>query len=280
MHIKYINGISPSSTIFFHTPSNKIPDFFLYPLCIGHYFCNIPYKVIRSHFDSFLLLYTKSGKGLISVNQEEIELCAGEVCMIDCYQPHSYHALNEWDLLWIHIDGGIARNYYNHLAANNNFFYATLKNSLSYEKNWNRIHELFINREPLSEVLLSQYIHQLLTELALTKEDTGYKAASDFVDDTLKYINRHLESDLNLNALASRVSLSPFYFSRKFKEETGYSPYQYILISRINLAKFYLKSSQDSIKKIGARCGFKSEHSFCTAFKTETGITPSEFRNN
>ncbi len=61
--------------------------------------------------------------------------------------------------------------------------------------------------------------------------------------------------------LAKRVSLSPFYFSRRFKQETGYTPYHYIYTSRIHLAQFYLKTSEDTVKEIGYRCGFKSEHS-------------------
>ena len=74
------------------------------------------------------------------------------------------------------------------------------------------------------------------------------------------------------------TSLSPFYFSRCFKQETGYTPYHYIYTSRIHLARFYLKTSEDTVKEIGYRCGFKSEHSFCTAFKNEMGQTPTEFR--
>ncbi|WP_373212428.1 AraC family transcriptional regulator [Ruminococcus sp. 5_1_39BFAA] len=275
----YMEGISTSSTIFFHTPSNRIPDFFYYPVCIGRYFCNIPYKTDRNRYDSFLLLYTKSGKGLLSVDGQRRELLPGDVCLIDCYRPHIYQALQEWEIMWLHFDGELSRSYFQYLT-DKSFFHTSLKQPLSYEKDWNRLYEQFVNHEAMVEPLLSQYISQLLTHLALAKEEGGYKAAPDFIDDTLKYINRHLSSDLPLEFLADRVSLSPFYFSRKFKEETGYSPYQYILTSRINLARFYLKTSKETVKNIGYTCGFKSEHSFCTAFKNETGQTPSEFRRN
>lgn len=275
----YIKGISTSSTFFSYTPSNRIPNFFYYPVCIGHYFCNIPYETNRSRYDSFLLLYTKSGHGFVRVNDKETELLPGDVCLIDCYKPHHYGARSEWDLMWIHFDGGPARQYFEYLT-DQSYFHTTLRNPLIYEKDWIHLYELFINRKPMPEPVLSQHISQLLTRLAenISGDSSGYKAEPDFIDDTLKYINRHLSSDLEVNFLASRVSLSPYYFSRQFRKETGYSPYQYILISRINLAKFYLKTSQDTVKNIGYSCGFKSEHSFCTAFKSETGITPSEFR--
>lgn len=272
-----VEGISTSSTLFFHTPNKSTPDLFYYPVCIGHFFCNVPYQTDRNRYDSFLLLYTRSGKGIVSVNGKSRTLLPGDICLIDCYRPHIYRALQEWEIMWVHFDGGPSRSWFNYLA-DGDFYHASLKHPLSYEKDWCRLYDLFINHDLMSAPLLSQHISQLLTDLALEKEEDGYKAAPDFIDDTLKYIKRHLSSDLSLEFLASRVSLSPFYFSRKFKEETGYSPYQYILTSRINLARFYLKSSRETVKNIGFSCGFKSEHSFCTAFKNETGMTPGEFR--
>lgn len=279
MNRVYIEGISTASTFFPYTPSNHIPDFFYYPICIGHYFCNIPYEVDRTRYDSFLLLYTKAGRGLVTVEGSSTELTPGSVCLIDCYKPHSYLALSEWELFWVHFDGASARSYFEYLTDQPSF-HTILKNPLLYEQDFLRLHELFISRDSMPEALLSQLISQLLTRLAIDdeQEKSSHKTAPSFIDDTLKYINRHLASDLDVNFLASRVSLSPFYFSRKFKEETGYSPYQYILTSRINLARFYLKSSADTVKNIGYSCGFQSEHSFCTAFKSETGMTPSEFR--
>ncbi|MCI6005769.1 MAG: AraC family transcriptional regulator [Blautia sp.] len=230
----YIEGVSTASTTFFHTPDNRIPDFFYYPLCIGHYFCNVPYEVSRVHYNSFLLLYTKSGKGIVTVDGKDFVQNPGDVCMKDPY---------------------------------------------NYEKNWFQLYECFLHQEKRPAVLLSQYISQLLTLLSLEKDEGGTKAAQGLIGDSVTYINRHLHTNLTLEFLASRVSLSPYYFLRKFKEETGYTPYRYILISRINLAKFYLITSRDTVKNIGLCCGFKSEHSFCTAFKSETGYTPSEFRS-
>lgn len=273
----YIEGVSTSSTIFFHTPSNRIPDFFYYPLCIGHYFCNIPYEINRVRYDSFLLLYTKSGKGAVTVNGETRLQNPGDVCLIDCYQAHQYRALGEWEILWLHFDGKTAREYFLYLS-DAPVFQLSLKDSCPYEKNWFQLYECFLRQEKQPAARLSLYIDQLLTLLALEKDESDTKAAPGLIGDSLAYINRHLHKDMTLESLASRVSLSPYYFLRKFKEETGYTPYRYILTSRINLARFYLITSRDTVKNIGICCGFKSEHSFCTAFKNETGQTPSEFR--
>lgn len=276
----YQHGVSTQSTIFFHTPSNCIPDFLHYPICIGHFYCDHNYKVERTSYGSYLILYTRRGKGLLKVGTHTCQLNPGDVCLINCYNPHLYQALENWELEWIHFDGGNSSAYFKYLCQEDSFFHTLLENPTQFQDIWKRLYETLLKKDNTHELLLSQDIAQLLTLLGLSKNKYGKQGGtSDFMDLSLKYIHRHLSEDITLNTLAERVSLSPFYFTRKFKEETGYTPYRYILISRINLAKFYLKSNLDSVKNIGFGCGFHSEHSFCTTFKKEVGVTPSEYRN-
>ena len=48
---------------------------------------------------------------------------------------------------------------------------------------------------------------------------------------------------------------------------------------RINAARFYLRTTQLSLKEISDRCGYGSDSTFCTTFKRITGMTPLEYRN-
>lgn len=276
----YKGGISSQSTTFFHTPSGQIADFLHYPLCMGHYYCNSQYKVERTSYDSYLLLYTKRGQGILKVGQVTHHLVPGAVCLIDCYLPHFYQALDHWELEWMHFDGGNSADFFTYLSEDKPFFHTFLKNQTEFQTIWNRLYETLIKKDNIHELLISQDIAQILTLLGLSKSKKAVPGqVHDFMDICLKHIHRHLNENITLNALANRVSLSPFYFTRRFKKETGYTPHRYILISRINLAKFYLKSTADSVKNIGFSCGFNSEHSFCTTFKKEVGLTPSAYRN-
>ena len=102
--------------------------------------------------------------------------------------------------------------------------------------------------------------------------------SANFIEDMVAYINEHLAGPLTLEELASQASLSPFYFSRLFKKETGFTPHGYVITARVNNAKFLLKSSNATIKEICFGTGFTSESSFCTTVKKITGSTPSEYR--
>ena len=98
------------------------------------------------------------------------------------------------------------------------------------------------------------------------------------IEDSIAYINEHITQDLTLDHLAAQATLSPFYFSRLFKKETGFSPHNYIITTRINNAKYLLRTSDASVKTICFETGFTSESSFCTAFRRETGLSPSQYR--
>ena len=99
------------------------------------------------------------------------------------------------------------------------------------------------------------------------------------VEEVLSFINEHIDQPLTLESLAQRVSLSSFYFSRVFKRETGYTLREYLLNTRINAARFYLRTTHLSLKEIACRCGYGSDSTFCTTFKRITGMTPLEYRN-
>lgn len=89
-----------------------------------------------------------------------------------------------------------------------------------------------------------------------------------------------MDQPLSLEQMARQSSLSPYYFSRLFKEETGYTPHQYLVMVRINAAKYYLKSTNLSIKQITQRCGFSSQSNFCAVFRRFTGETPGVYRDD
>ena len=273
------NSVSDNSTIFFHTPASHTPDFFYYTLCIGHYYFNSSYRSVRDRYDSILMLYTKEGSGLVEIDGVSHCLLPGEVCLIDCYRPHSYKALRDWEIKWFHFDGGSSRSFFHYLCDGKPFFHTMLKNPAHFEIIWKQLYEMLAKEELLNSIMMSQYISQLLTFAALSgKQGPEQKEYSDSINNSLQYIHRHLEEEITIEKLAELAFLSPYHFLRKFKSEIGYTPYRYIVISRIHLAKFFLKSGSDTVKTIAYKCGFRTEHSFCVTFKKETGMTPGEYR--
>ncbi|MDE6659385.1 MAG: helix-turn-helix transcriptional regulator, partial [Eubacterium sp.] len=68
------------------------------------------------------------------------------------------------------------------------------------------------------------------------------------------------------------------FFSKVFKETTGFSPYDYLLSVRLDKAKELLQKTDDSIQNIAFKTGFNSTSNFIYFFKKEMGISPLKFR--
>ena len=67
-------------------------------------------------------------------------------------------------------------------------------------------------------------------------------------------------------------------FFRKFKEEFGFTPADYILKERIKLAKDYLLNGRNSITEVCFMAGFQNLNYFIRAFKKSVGYTPGAWQ--
>lgn len=270
--------VAPGSDYYIYTPSAQAQGLFLYPLIVGHFQYLPGYCLRRASLDSFLIMHVIRGECEVEWGGRRSRAREGQVVVLDCYAPHAYWTEEGWETEWLHFDGPCARGYFDAVTGGDSPV-ITLKNSYRFEKNLRRIYTQFRDAAPVREAMLNNYIVNLLTELLVSREAVNPGAQSaGIIEDSIAYINDHLTQELSLEELAAQAALSPFYFSRLFKRETGFSPHQYILATRISNAKFLLQSTGDSVKTICFTVGFSSESSFCTAFKKETGVTPSEYR--
>ena len=96
----------------------------------------------------------------------------------------------------------------------------------------------------------------------------------------VQYIEEHLADEISLTSLARLAQLSPFHFSRAFKESLGMPPYRYLTSRRIDRAKVLLAERKLSVTEIGLDVGFSETSSFTSAFRKLTGETPTEYRRS
>lgn len=271
--------VLPQSEIFFYSPSLQAQKMFFYPICLGHYYYEANYHLIRNSYDSFLLMYITHGECTVVTSGREYSATSGQIVFIDCYQSHEYYSSRGWECLWIHFDGPLAREYYNAIVDSYGPIISLTK-SYSVEKEIHKIFDIFKENQAVKEALVSSYITNILTELLVSISERNHVSDHSYtIESITSYINEHLGEDLSLSRLASLANLSPYYFTRVFKKETGKTPHEYVMTSRINSAKFYLKTSRLSIEEIGLSLGFPTASSFCASFRKHLGITPLKYRN-
>ncbi len=102
----------------------------------------------------------------------------------------------------------------------------------------------------------------------------------DVINKALHHMRRHISDRIGLDAVAASVRLSPAYFSRLFKEETGESFTQRYNRMRIERAKELLLSTDRTIVEIAAEVGFSDQSHFTRVFKSVAGATPNAYRRS
>ena len=95
-----------------------------------------------------------------------------------------------------------------------------------------------------------------------------------------QYIEEHLADAVSLLSLAQLAQLSPYHFSRAFKQSFGMPPHQYLTSRRIERAKTLLAERKLSVTEIGFDVGFSETSSFTAAFRKYTGETPTDYRRS
>ncbi|MEW1698334.1 GlxA family transcriptional regulator [Streptomyces sp. NPDC093249] len=95
---------------------------------------------------------------------------------------------------------------------------------------------------------------------------------------TREWALHRLAEPLTLDALAQHAAVSPRTFSRRFAEDTGYTPMQWVMRARVDLARELLERSERSVEQIAADSGLGTGANLRLHFQRILGTTPSEYR--
>jgi AraC family transcriptional regulator len=96
----------------------------------------------------------------------------------------------------------------------------------------------------------------------------------------IDYIHDNLGQAFTIQDLANVSHLSPYHFSRLFKQATGLPPYQYVLQQRLERAQHLLLNTSTPIIDLAIQTGFYDQNHFSEQFKRRFGITPAALRNS
>ena len=130
--------------------------------------------------------------------------------------------------------------------------------------------------DAVAELLAAHLVRRHSAQGGAAREATGGLPARR-LRLVLAHVEEHLERDLALADLAGLTGLGPSRFSLLFRRSVGLSPYQYLLVRRIERAKSLLRAGRLSVGEVALRVGFCDQSQFTRQFKSHVGLTPKAY---
>lgn len=104
------------------------------------------------------------------------------------------------------------------------------------------------------------------------------KVMSDDIDYAKQYILSHVQEAIDLDELMIKSDLNPVEFKKKFKEQIGYSPHEFINYAKIQNVKDRVAQTNESISDIAYDYNFSTVRYFKLLFKRYHGCSPAKYR--
>jgi AraC family transcriptional regulator len=128
--------------------------------------------------------------------------------------------------------------------------------------------------------LLAIYIAEKYTNLASQRPDYRGGLPIARLRKIEDYVRTNLAESISIEKLAELAELSPFHFSRVFKQATGMTPLQFVTRERMLQAQRLIRETSRSLIEIALEVGYTSPSHFAQVFRRIVGVTPTEFRNS
>ncbi len=281
--LKYQLDMLKKPTWRFVNPGEFSKENLIYIQECGKFCSGKNYYTKRSGLDSYLIMFTLSGKGILEYGGERYSLTPESVMFIDCKQYQNYYTdktAGKWDVIWVHFYGKNVSPYYQRFIEKNsspvtkmhenNDINEIIENIITISKNY--------SRDVDNEIIADSLLHALLKECIINSNSANGESP-DYIKEISRYIKHNYTEEINLDNLSAEFNISKFHLQRTFKEKIGMSPSKYLLNIRINRAKSLLRSTNMSINEISENIGIESNY-FIQLFKNSEGMTPKQYRNN
>jgi AraC-like DNA-binding protein len=249
--------------------------------------------------ENYEMVYMKKGFAVFEISGQKVELGPNDIVIIKPMQYHKFNVKSENGCEFIvlnftfenRINGEFSQipmeDFLNFVTSKETGPYITLKvspkneivvllNRILKERESSELGSEFLN------YLLILELFVLLSRALKMEWENSIKSKSpklkELIGISVNFIHNNFERDISLGDIAKFVFLSPSYFTRAFKDETGMSPISYLLKTRIERAKELLADTSIKISDIALSVGFSNQQRFNEMFKKYAGITPLQYR--
>ena len=212
-----------------------------------------------------------------------------DAVLMDLRTPHTYYsdAADPWEMLWIRFDGPGLSEIFSRLIEAAGSPVIPFASFERVNADFDAIFTLLTDHPPGYDTWAWHHLTGLMANVTegLQRKDTIAGAALQETPGGIAAALALLRSEhtrtLALAELAHAAHMSPFHFTRRFKQSTGFTPMEYLEKFRISRAQELILSNPGmSLKEIAAASGFSDPAYFSRIFSKRIGVSPREYRRN
>ncbi|HAS46666.1 MAG TPA: hypothetical protein DCS93_39650 [Microscillaceae bacterium] len=227
----------------------------------------------KHYHDTFCIGLIEQGAEFLAFNNKKLVANAGKVVLIDPGVVHANYAFDPdgWNYRMIYLNPEVM---------------TFLAGQAVYTGNQvidhPQLFELILNFHRLAENLQSpsmvlRDIVQLLAQIGEKCPPEPQKRLRERFQVTQAFIDEHYTEKISMAMLEQVAGLNKYKLIRIFKQQLGLTPFEYILLRRVELAKKQLLQNQ-ALSQIALEVGFYDQSNFTRYFKKYTGVSPQVYR--
>lgn len=279
-------GVMPKSKRYFFTPSSFAERMLYYPTRVGHFFCDERYRFSyqsdiakqAGHHLNYMLFLIKQGQLDITIDGASYAATPRQAVLFDCKKPHEYKAAGNFEFYWLIFNGGQSELFFNELLEKHGGRHVwDTPDAADLQDTMTQLLASCETDRRLPEHRYSELIYQALCRL-LVADEAQADGWDSLIGQAIAYMDQYYQTEISVQEVAARFHVSGSYFSKRFRARTGCSPYEYLVLRRIDRAKVLLAATDKTVGQIAFETGYNSEENFIRSFKKKVGLAPSAFR--
>lgn len=284
-------------------PDQISEDYFLKPDQKIAFTKHPRFMMAPEHKHDFIEInYVYAGQCTQTINGKQVNLQAGELCLLDTNVVHKIEPVGEGDII---INWLMRKSYFNsdllsRLSGNDllsefiiNAVYKTKEynqfivfhsgDNIKIRQSMNEILYEYFDRNLCSDEVISSHIIIIFSELLRlykTRNHENLEGTSihkAVITDILLYLEQNYTT-VTLQSVAEHFNFHPNYLSRLLKIHLGMSFIKIVQAIKMKHACAILENTHIPIAKVARDVGFSNINSFYSLFHTSYGVTPKEYR--
>lgn len=253
----------------------------LYENCdIGMYYCGKRINTINHVYgpeirNYYLFLLVNKGNASFFHKSSTVKLEAHDLLVMCPGERIHYEANTPWSIQWVGLYGQTVENYMNQLSIDGDHPIIHLEQYYEMEQILEELYQISAFR---TEYTRCKQIELIYRFFSLLLQKNSAKSKSDTVESARKIIDYNFDRDLTVGEISDTLHFDPAYLTRKFTQEYGVCPKEYLIEKRMEHAKKLLRDTEATINEIAFSVGYVDQLYFSRIFKKKTGISPTEYR--